>query len=392
MELSATNPRKNIATLKQFAGYFLKLGYSGFGGPVALVTYIYRDLVERRKWITEEEYNEGMALAQLSPGPLAAQLGIYLGYIHYGIRGATLTILAFIAPSFFMVLLLGIAYKLFGGLPWMQAIFYGISSAVVGIILASAIKLTLKSIGKFTLESFRMKWLLWLIFLISLVFTFYFPAQGPILYLIAGLTYMAIKSPPKWMRNMKTNLVLLGGIGFWQFETGTLWKIAYFFSNAGAFVFGSGLAIVPFLHAGVVIQHNWLNEQQFLDAVAIAMITPGPLIMTVGFIGYLVAGFPGAVVAAVATFLPCYLITIITAPFFRKLASNPSIKIFVEGITASILGSLFAAAILISIRSIGDIQSGVIAICSLLLLYNFKKLKEPYIILGAALIGLLLKM
>ncbi len=392
MDLSATHSGKNIATLRQFAGYFLKLGYSGFGGPVALVTYIYRDLVERRKWITEEEYNEGMALAQLSPGPLAAQLGIYLGYIHYGIRGASLTILAFIAPSFFMVLLLGIAYKAFGGLPWMQAIFYGISSAVVGIILASAIKLTFKSIGKFTIESFRMKWLLWIIFLISLVFTFYYPAKGPILYLCAGLVYMAIKSPPKWMQNMKANLFILGSIGFWQFETGTLWKIAYFFSNAGAFVFGSGLAIVPFLHAGVVIQHQWLNEQQFLDAVAIAMITPGPLIMTVGFIGYLVAGFPGAVVAAVATFLPCYLITIITAPFFRKLATNPSIKIFVEGITASILGSLFAAAILISLRSVGDIQSGVIAVSSFLLLYNFKKIKEPYIILGAALIGLLLKM
>lgn len=392
MDIVTAHSRKNIATLRQFAMYFFKLGYSGFGGPVALVTYIYRDLVERRKWITEEEYNEGMALAQLSPGPLAAQLGIYLGYIHYGIRGATLTILAFIAPSFFMVLLLGIAYKLFGGLPWMQAIFYGVGSAVVGIILASAIKLTLKSIGKFTLESFRSKWLLWLIFLVSLIFTFYFPAQGPLLYLIAGLTYMAIKSPPKWMRNMRTNLIVLSGIGFWQFEAGTLWKIAKFFSNAGAFVFGSGLAIVPFLHAGVVIQHQWLNEQQFLDAVAVAMITPGPLIMTVGFIGYIVAGFPGAVVAAVATFLPCYLITIITAPFFRKLATNPSIKIFVEGITASILGSLFAAAILISVRSIGDVQSGLIALISFLLLYNFKKLKEPYIILGAALIGLLLKL
>ncbi|MBP6532976.1 MAG: chromate transporter, partial [Bacteroidia bacterium] len=175
MDIVTAHSRKNIATLRQFAMYFFKLGYSGFGGPVALVTYIYRDLVERRKWITEEEYNEGMALAQLSPGPLAAQLGIYLGYIHYGIRGATLTILAFITPSFFMVLLLGIAYKLFGGLPWMQAIFYGVGSAVVGIILASAIKLTLKSIGKFTLESFRSKWLLWLIFLVSLIFTFYFP-------------------------------------------------------------------------------------------------------------------------------------------------------------------------------------------------------------------------
>lgn len=372
--------------------YFWKLGYSGFGGPVALVGYIHRDLVEQRKWITEEEYNEGMALAQLSPGPLAAQLGIYLGYIHYGMRGATLAIIAFIAPSFFMVLILGIAYTIFGGLPWMQAIFYGISSAVVGIILASATKLTFKSIGKPNLVSLKNKWLLWLLFVISLIFTFYYPAEGPILYLTAGLLYMAIKSPPKWMSNMKSNIfILAGGVGFWQFETGTLWKIASFFSNAGAFVFGSGLAIVPFLHAGVVMEYHWLNEKQFLDAVAVAMITPGPLIMTSGFIGYIVAGFPGAVVAAFATFLPCYLITIIIAPFFRKIAGNPHIKVFVEGITASILGSLFAAALMIAYRSIGNYQSALIGIISFLLLYNYKQVKEQYIILVAAVIGLLLR-
>lgn len=388
--ISATD-KKVPATAAHFAAYFWKLGYSGFGGPVALVTYIHRDLVMKKKWITEEEYNEGMALAQLSPGPLAAQLGIYLGYIHYGIKGATLTILAFIAPSFFMVLLLGIVYKIYGGLPWMQAIFFGVSSAVVGIILSSAIKLTNRSIGKFTVESFRSKWILWLIFLASIVFTFYFPTQGPLLYLFCGTLFMLIKSPPKWIHN-KMNMVILAGIGFWEFEASTLWKIAYFFSNAGAFVFGSGLAIVPFLHAGVVDQHHWLNEKQFLDAVAIAMITPGPLIMTVGFIGYLIAGFPGAVIAAGATFLPCYLITIVTAPFFRKIATNKSIKIFVEGITASVLGSLFAAALMIISKSVIDVQTATIASCSFVLLFFFKKVKEQYLILAAAIIGLLLKL
>jgi chromate transporter len=185
--------------------------------------------------------------------------------------------------------------------------------------------------------------------------------------------------------------LLFASIGFWEYETGSLWKIAYFFSNAGAFVFGSGLAIVPFLHGGVVTHYHWLNEKQFLDAVAVAMITPGPLIMTVGFIGYLVAGFPGAIIAAGATFLPCYLITIVTAPYFRKIATNKSIKVFVEGITASILGALVGAVIIISMRSITNFHSALIAIAALFVLLYFKKIKEPHIILVAAIIGMILK-
>ena len=356
-----------------------------------MVGYIYHDLVERKKWITEEEYNEGLALAQLSPGPLAAQLGIYLGYIHYGILGGTVTIIAFIIPSFFMVLLIGIAYKVFGGLPWMQAIFYGVSAAVIGIIVAGSLKLTIKSIGKFNLDSFRSKWLLWIIFIFSIGITLLDPTQGLVLYLFTGLLYMFIKAPPQWAKKIFTFSLLIAGIGFWEFDTGTLWKIAYFFSNAGAFVFGSGLAIVPFLHGGVVAHYHWLNEKQFLDAVAVAMITPGPLIMTVGFIGYLVAGFPGAIIAAGATFLPCYIITIVTAPYFRKIAANKSIKIFVEGITASILGALVGAVIIISMRSITNLQTAIIAFVVFFVLFYFKKIKEPQIILAAAIIGLILK-
>ena len=387
-----SNTSKNPpANLRQFVLYFLKLGYSGFGGPIALVGYIYRDLVEEKKWITEEEYNEGLALAQLSPGPLAAQLGIYLGYIHYRLLGATLTIIAFIIPSFIMVVLIGIAYKLFGGLPWMQAIFFGISAAVIGIIVAGSLKLTIKSIGNFNLASFKKKWLLWLIFVFAIGVTLYDPTQGLLLYLFTGLLYMFIKAPPSWAKKIFTTSIIIGSLGFWEFETSTLWKIAYFFSNAGAFVFGSGLAIVPFLHGGVVTQYHWLNEKQFLDAVAVAMITPGPLIMTVGFIGYLIAGFPGAFIAAASTFLPCYLITIVTAPYFRKIAANKSIKVFVEGITASILGALVGAVIIISTRSIVDIQTAMIAISALIILFYFKKIREPHIILGAAIIGLILK-
>ncbi|HNX89869.1 MAG TPA: chromate efflux transporter, partial [Paludibacteraceae bacterium] len=211
-------------SLLQLVLYFLKLGYSGFGGPVALVGYMYRDLVENRKWITDEEYKEGLALAQLAPGPLAAQLGIYIGFVHYGIIGATIAGIAFILPSFIMVVVLGIAYKLFGGLPWMQSIFYGIGAAVIGIIAISSYKLTTKSIGKFNLESFSNNWMLWLLFLVAAIITAFTQTEKVFLFIASGILYMLIKAPPRWVKKpVALNLMLLTGIGFWQFDWGTLW-------------------------------------------------------------------------------------------------------------------------------------------------------------------------
>ncbi len=383
---------KPTYTLKQLVLYFLKLGYAGFGGPVALVGYMHRDLVVERKWITEEEYKDGLALAQLAPGPLAAQLGIYLGYVHYRIVGATLCGLAFVLPSFFMVVAIGIAYKMFGGLPWMQAIFYGVGAAVVGIISISSYKLTEKSISKFTPKAFTDKWMLWMFFILAAIITIATQQEEVLLFILAGLVYMFIKAPPKWAkRPIVLPSVLLAGIGFWDYNSDTLVKIAVFFTKAGAFVFGSGLAIVPFLHGGVVTDYHWLSEHEFIDAVAVAMITPGPVVITVGFIGYLVAGFAGACVAALATFLPCYLFTILPAPYFHKYGKHPSIKAFVDGITAAVVGALAGSVIVIAIRTIRDIPTAIIAIATIVILLKVKKIKEPQIILVAALIGITMK-
>lgn len=379
-------------SLKELALYFLKLGYSGFGGPVALVNYMHRDLVEDKKWISEDEYKEGLALAQLAPGPMASQLSIYLGYVHYGILGATICGVLFVIPSFLMVLLLGIAYKLYGGLTWMQAVFYGVGAAVIGIIAMSSYKLTLKSIGKINLESFKKSWILWLFYILAILVTVITKTESLTLFIATGLIYMLVKSPPNWIKKPKaTNVLLIGIVGFWNYDIDVLGKIAWFFTKAGAFVFGSGLAIVPFLHSGVVTEYHWLNEKEFVDAVAVAMITPGPVVITVAFIGYLVNGFAGACIAALATFLPCYLFTIICSPYFKKYGNNKSIKSFVEGITASVIGSLVGAVIVIGTRSITDIATATIAIVSILALIYIKKIQEPYIILISAIVGLILK-
>ena len=371
-------------SLSDLVLYFLKLGTIGFGGPPALISYMHRDLVEKKKWITESDYKEGVALAQLAPGPLAAQLAIYLGYVDYKILGATVVGIAFVIPSFFMVLALGFAYVQFGGLPWMQAVFYGIGAAVIGIIAIGSYKLTKKSLGK--------DWLLWAIFFVLAVTTFVLEKEVIWLILAGGFVYWLYKT--KFKSSVANSIflspfLLQASIGIEM--DNTLKQIAWFFFKAGAFVFGSGLAIVPFLYGGVVKEYGWLNEQQFLDAVAVAMITPGPVVITVGFIGYLVAGVPGACVAALATFLPCYLFTILPAPYFKKWGKHPSIKAVVDGITAAAIGAIAGAVIVLGKRQFTDLISVGIALATVLILLKFKKVQEPLIIIIAALLGLTIK-
>lgn len=370
-------------SLKQLVLYFLKLGAIGFGGPVALVGYMHRDLVDKRKWFEEDDYREGLALAQLAPGPLAAQLAIYLGYVHYRIIGATLTGLAFVLPSFFMVIALGYAYVKAGGLPWMQAVFYGIGAAVIGIIAIGSYKLSRKSLGK--------DWLLWGIAAVLAVVTFITETEIIWLILAGGVVIWLYRSPPKFTRPAKFFLPVLLQVAAVTYTGGKLSQIWWFFLKAGAFVFGSGLAIVPFLYGGVVKEYQWLNEQQFLDAVAVAMITPGPVVITVGFIGYLVADLPGACVAAMATFLPCYLFTIIPAPYFKKYGKHPGIKAFVDGVTAAAIGAIIGAVCVLGKRQLTDVVSIIIAVVTVLVLLKFKKVPEPVVIIVAAVAGLVVR-
>ncbi|MFT3934536.1 MAG: chromate transporter [Chitinophagaceae bacterium] len=380
----AIKPIRASYSLQHLIIYFLKLGATGFGGPAALVNYMHQDLVEDKQWITAENYKEGLALAQLAPGPLAAQLAMFIGYVHYRILGATLVGIAFVLPSFIMVLALGFIYVQYGGLPWMQSVFYGIGAAVVGIIAISTYKLTKKSL--------KNDKLLWLLFFVVAAATFLTEKELISLMLLSGFVCWFYRSIIKHnaVGNSFLFPILLQVTAITD-SNARLQQIGWFFLKAGTFIFGSGLAIVPFLYGGVVKEYGWLNEQQFLDAVAVAMITPGPVVITVAFIGYLVAGIPGACVAALATFLPCYFFTILFANYFRKWSRHTAIKNIVDGITAAAIGAIAGAVLVLAKRQLTDIITWCIAALTIILLVNFKKLKEPLIVLCAAVLGFLIK-
>jgi chromate transporter len=366
--------------------YFLRLGTIGFGGPIALVGAMQRDLVEERRWISKQDYLEGLALAQLAPGPLAAQLAIYLGWIRGRVLGATLVALAFILPSFAMVLVLSALYLRYGGLAWIQGAFYGIAAAVIAILARGAFKLARMTLG--------VDKLLWVCFVASAAVTAWTGTEIVGLILLSGLvvwfarTRSAIPSGIANSIGLSLFARFAGGLREGP-DARTLLDIGWFFTKAGAFVFGSGLAIVPFLRGGVVGQYHWLDERQFLDAVAVAMITPGPVVITTAFIGYLVAGPAGAVVAALGVFLPCYLFVIVPAPWFRKHGARPGLRAFVQGVTSAATGAIAGAVFVLGRGALIDLTTVAICLATGVCVFVPRKLPEPIVILVAGIVGML---
>jgi chromate transporter len=331
--------------------------------------------VERRQWFTREEYMKSLALAQLAPGPLAAQLAICLGYVHSRVRGATLVSLAFVSPSFVMTVAISWLYVRFGGLSWMQAAFYGVGAAVIGIITIAAYKLARLTMAKDKLQ--------WAIFAVMAVVTAWTESEILWLFLLCGVVAMVAQAPPAWLKRSAFPCCIVA------VTPEVLAQILWFFAKAGAFVFGSGLAIVPFLYGGVVQEYGWLDDKQFLDAVAVAMLTPGPIVITVAFIGYLVAALPGAVAAAIGVFLPVYLFVVVPFPWFDRISGNPKVKGFVGGVTAAASGTIAGACVVLARRAIIDVPTLVIGATAFLVAWRFK-VPEPVLIAAGAVAGLVI--
>jgi chromate transporter len=367
-----------------FLRYFLGLGTWGFGGPIATVGYMQRDLVERRKWLERQDFLNGVALGQTMPGPLAAQVVMWVGFLQAGAMGALATSVTFILPSFLLVLAVAVVYVKFQGLAIVQSLFYGIAPAVMAIIAVAAVKLA-RLTNRTDLR-------LWVISMATLVVTAATGAEIALLFIAAGVVIAVWEAPPTWFRRQPSLLlpvpiafnVLTGSIA-----GGTLLALGLFFLKAGAFIFGSGLAIVPFLRTGVVEQHHWLTERQFLDAVAMGLITPGPVVITAAFIGYLVGGLAGAGVATVAIFVPIYLGVVVPGRWFIRHQGHPRVRGFVKGATAAAAGAIGGATIVLTKGAVVDWPAAGIAVASLAFVLKFRG-REPILVLLAALAGLML--
>ena len=383
-------PDVRAVPLHTYLGYFLGLGTWGFGGPIATVGYMQRDLVERRRWLSRQDFLDGVALGQTMPGPLAAQVVMWLGFLRAGSLGALATAVAFIAPSFTLVLAVAVAYAHYQGLPVVQALFHGIAPAVMAIIAVAAYKL-----GRLTN---RKDARLWAISVVLTVVTALTGAEIAVLFIAAGLLMIALDARPRWLRRPTaaaglawtpgmaplTGKALAAAMG-----GGTLLALAWFFLKAGAFIFGSGLAIVPFLRAGVVHQHHWLTDGQFLDAVAMGLITPGPVVITATFIGYLAAGWQGAIVATIAIFIPIFLGVVLPGRWFIRHRDNPQIQAFVKGATAAAAGAIAGAVVVLSRQTITDWPAAAITVVTLGLLLKWR-IKEPVLVGLAAAAGVTL--
>src|SRR5215813_10453432 len=372
--------------IRELVRYYLRLGLLGFGGPVALVGQMERELVGDKKWLTKDEMREGIAVCQSLPGPLAIQVGIWISYIRGGFWGAWAGGWAFILPNFLIVATLGALYVRFEGLPAVAHIFYGVSPAVIALILHSCYRLT-----KLGMKD----WLEWALAAAAFVITVAVRAEVALVFIgcgLVGVLYYGSLFRARSAASTTTSLlaaVPLVATGAAPASFGALLgKLLTFFLKAGSLTFGSGLVIVPFLEKGLVQQTGWLNEREFLVAVAMGMMSPGPVVITATFVGYLVAGFWGSLTATIGIFLPSFLLVLIVAPVLVRYRKNPNVQGFIKGAYAAAIGTILGACVLLGRIAIGDWLTALVALVILVVLFRWK-VSNPLLIAGAAVIGLI---
>lgn len=373
------NPASRVR-IRELVQYYLRLGALGFGGPVALCGQMERELVQERKWLTKDEMREGIAVCQSLPGPLAIQVGIFVSYLRGGFWGAWAGGWAFIFPNFVIVAALAALYVRFGGLPPVTAIFYGVSPAVIALIFHSCYRL-----AKLGMED----WLQWVIAAACFAVTVAVQAEVALLFIASGIAGILYYGSLFRRAPALPLLAAVPAAASAASATGSsLGELLLFFLKAGSLTFGSGLVIVPFLEKGLVQQTGWLDERQFLVAVAIGMISPGPVVITATFVGYLVAGFWGSVVATVGIFFPSFLLVLIVAPILVRHRGNANVQGFVKGAYAAAIGTILGASVLLGKIAIGDWLTILVALGSLGALFRWK-VSNPALVAAAALIGLI---
>ena len=375
-------------TLGRVSAYFLRLGALGFGGPVALASAMRRDLVDERGWLAEEEYDSGLAIAAACPGPLAYQLGVYAGFLRHGLLGALAAAVAFGLAPFLLVTAVAVLYTRLGDAWALRAVFYGVGPVVVALIVKGGWTLGRRTLRRDTAA--------WIVAAIAALVTAVLEKELTVLFLAAGVVGIVLFAPPapsapgrppaKTPRGRSGAILPLGLAA--AAPPGTAGQLFVFFFKTGCLVFGSGLVIVPFLKTYVVDQFHWMGDREFLDAVAIGMISPGPVVITATFVGYRVAGLAGAAAATLGIFSPAVLFTVTATPLLLRHGSNRRLQGFVRGVTVSVVGVLAGTTVLVARAAVGDALTAAIAVASLGVLAAPWKVPEPLVVLAGALIGL----
>lgn len=366
---------KQIPSLWQLCRYFLALGLTGFGGPVALTASMHLDLVKKLRWFSEEDFRKGLALANLSPGPLATQQAIFLGWHRGRILGSIAIALSFIFPGFVIIVALAWLYGIYGELPATKLYLESLNPIVFAVVFNAAIVLGRDYLGK--------NRALWLIAFLNALASMYFQAEVVWLFIVSGVGYFI------WERKKAPGAMLSAAFVIGEnkeFFPAIRWHLLgdmfWYFFEVGAFVFGSGFAILAFMHHGLVVDHKWLTEQQYLDALAVALATPGPAVLAVAFIGFLMMGLVGATVATLGMFLPCWLFTVLPAPFMDRLGDQKSTEALVLGMTAAAVGAIFGALANLGKTALGRTDHLVMAAVAMALIVFFPKLQGKMILIA----------
>jgi chromate transporter len=400
---------RNRVSMGSLGWYYLRLGALGFGGPVALANRMRSDLVETKHWLSESEYNEGLAVATACPGPLAYQLAVYCGYVLKGLAGGLLVAVAFAVAPFCFVVAAAFLYTKFQASAQVHALFRGIGPVVVALVTKASYQLAKKTLTR--------QWLPLAVAVAACVMTVVIEKELTLTFVVAGMLGMFLLRPKSgrtpsgtevdaeiglppadastWLKVAAAALLVLAValalLDLRKLDISLIAKQFIFFFRTGLMIFGSGLVIVPFLKEYVVDQFHWLSQDVFLDAVAVGLITPGPVVITATFVGYVLSGIGGALASTVGIFLPAVLFTAVGTPLLRRYRQNPGLQGFIRGVTTAVVGVLIGTSILLGRSVLHDAFTWIVGLICLVVVFRAPKVPEPLLVLLGAVLGLILE-
>jgi len=377
------NESSSKRRLLQVTGLFLKLGAISFGGPAAHIALMEQEAVRKRNWLSREHFMDLLAATNLVPGPNATEMAVHIGFVHAGWPGLIAGGVAFIVPAFLISLVLAVIYVRFGTLPQGAALrfAYGINPAVMAIVLTATYRL-----GQTALKDKRA-----IVLSVACLVAALLGVNEVVVLLVAGVAGIMLYAPAwkfllaLWTVGWGPLMVALPQAAAWFDDR--LVRLAVFFFKVGALLFGSGMVLFAFIQRDVVTGYGWLTQQQLLDAIAVGQMSPGPVLSSATFIGYLVAGWPGAVVSTIAVFVPSFVIIALIGPWIPRLRQSPVAQAFLRGVNAGVVALILAVSVALFRSAIVDVWTALVLVAGLVALLRFC-LDTHWLVLGGAAAGL----